>query len=361
MASKRPRVRRLVLGLRKVLDDDADWAEAAGSRPALARRTIFELASTARREPHRRAPLRSRAGAGRGRGQPAGRCGRARTRAVRRSARRRGVLRGLAFPAEEVVERYAKQSKYMAVLLRAVKRPGAPPLRVPSARRVSRAVSQGEVPALAPHRARSRRRLLRARDRRPLLLVRVGHEVWTSSSRRSCCRCSEECDVWFRLDAEVRWGRGEATKTLRFRHEGGGGRPSERPLSDEAQALLDGLAREKTAWRAKLADTIVSLPGVGLCVPDLLLTHAGDRRGASIVEPPRVLQPRGCLAPQGAGRARAHRSAFVFACLEPAARPSEDVIDEDAKPARSTFTSAFRRPRVLLERVDALANRRVHT
>jgi predicted nuclease of restriction endonuclease-like RecB superfamily len=345
------RARRLVLGLRKILDDDADWAGAAELDPVLVRRTVFELASVARRE------LGEELHFDRERVLAAAAASlqvdvSAVERALFADLRAAEVLRGLALSsAEEVVARYAKQ-QVQAVLLRAVK------VRV-----LLRCDSPGAGRALF-HKVKFLRLLHTVREAEDgcyELEIDGPYSLFESVTKYGLqlallVPLLEEAR-WFRLDAEVRWGRGEAAKTLRFRHEGGGGTPSARPLSDEAQALLDGLAREKTPWRGKLADTIVSLPGVGLCVPDLALTHS---KTGEVV----YVELLGYYSREAVWRRKelverglTERIVFV---LSSQLRVREDVIDEDAAGALYVY-KRVPSARVLLERVDSLAARRIRT
>ena len=346
------RARRLVLGLRKILDDDADWAGAIGLDPVLVRRTVFELASVARRsvgEEHHfdRERVLAAAAASLQVDMPE-----ELERALFADLRAAEVLRGVALSsAEEVVARYAKQ-QVQAVLLRAVK------VRV-----LLRCDSPGACRALF-HKVKFLRLLHTVREAEDgcyELEIDGPYSLFESVTKYGLqlallVPLLEEAR-WFRLDAEVRWGRGEAVKTLRFRHEGGGGKPSARPLSDEAQALLDGLAREKTPWRGKLADTIVSLPGVGLCVPDLALTHA---KTGEVV----YVELLGYYSREAVWRRKelverglTERIVFV---LSSQLRVREDVIDEDAAGALYVY-KRVPSARVLLERVDSLAARRIRT
>ena len=47
----------------------------------------------------------------------------------------------------------------------------------------------------------------------------------------------------------------------------------------EVGALLDAFAAGREGWTAQPADSVLDLPGVGLCIPDLRFTH---RTGASV-------------------------------------------------------------------------------
>jgi predicted nuclease of restriction endonuclease-like RecB superfamily len=99
-----------------------------------------------------------------------------------------------------------------------------------------------------------------------------------------------EADQWS-LEADIRWGKERAP--LVFRLEGGQRKPArkrrtnaredavappaappdEASLPDEVAALLRGLRALDTPWAVTPAATILDLPGVGLCVPDLVFRH----------------------------------------------------------------------------------------
>jgi len=81
----------------------------------------------------------------------------------------------------------------------------------------------------------------------------------------------EGCEAWS-LVADLRWGK--ARTPLVFRLEGGA-TPGELPtpsLPDHVAALATAFERLKTGWRVMPATTILDLPGVGLCVPDLVFS-----------------------------------------------------------------------------------------
>ena len=84
-----------------------------------------------------------------------------------------------------------------------------------------------------------------------------------------------ECDRWD-LRADVQWGKDR--RVLEFSLSGQGdvpaGEAGERSfLSDEVSTLLERFARRKTRWRAAPCEEVLSLPGVGLTVPDLVFSH----------------------------------------------------------------------------------------
>jgi hypothetical protein len=80
------------------------------------------------------------------------------------------------------------------------------------------------------------------------------------------------CDRW-RLEAELRWG--PERSPLQFRLDGDRGvrRDAAVHLSDEVTALIKAVGALGSPWDVAPAETLLDLPGVGICVPDLVLTH----------------------------------------------------------------------------------------
>ena len=88
------------------------------------------------------------------------------------------------------------------------------------------------------------------------------------------------CGPGWELEADIRWGSDR--QPLEFRLEGvptaktGG---DDLRLPDEVARLRDQFDRMRTPWKVAVAHDLLDLPGVGLCVPDLVFTHdAGGRR-----------------------------------------------------------------------------------
>ncbi|MEO7092420.1 MAG: DUF790 family protein [Polyangiales bacterium] len=86
---------------------------------------------------------------------------------------------------------------------------------------------------------------------------------------RECARYS--------LEADVRWG--QVRERLVFKTEGehaGASEQADARLPDEVDALLRSLRALDAGWKVQVAQRILDLPGVGLCVPDLELKRASD-------------------------------------------------------------------------------------
>lgn len=91
----------------------------------------------------------------------------------------------------------------------------------------------------------------------------------------------EACGPWS-LDAEVLWDKDR--KRLRFSLEGAP-KPVDRPrrtqrLPDDVAALVEQLRKLETPWEVSAARDVLHLPGVGVCVPDLVFVHRETRAKA---------------------------------------------------------------------------------
>lgn len=84
----------------------------------------------------------------------------------------------------------------------------------------------------------------------------------------------------FTLEAEVRWFKDRDPVTFRLDGgaKGGSSRKKAR-LPDEVRQLRDRFKALDCGWSVRRSSKILDLPGVGLCVPDLVFTHeeSGDR------------------------------------------------------------------------------------
>jgi predicted nuclease of restriction endonuclease-like RecB superfamily len=87
----------------------------------------------------------------------------------------------------------------------------------------------------------------------------------------------EACDS-LSLAAEVRWGKARDALTFSHRTEGATGPSvgSDRP--SEVESLMEAFRALETAWSVDPAEEILELPGLGLCVPDLVFRRADGAR-----------------------------------------------------------------------------------
>jgi len=81
------------------------------------------------------------------------------------------------------------------------------------------------------------------------------------------------------LTAQLRWGKARAPVSFQLERRGDGPDEVQPHLPEEVGALLDAFAAGREGWTAQPADSVLDLPGVGLCIPDLRFTH---RTGASV-------------------------------------------------------------------------------
>ena len=261
------RARKLLLGLRKILEDASGWEGAAALDPETVRREVFERsarvrAGLAEEQRYSRAEVLAASATALGTTVEAV------EQALFADLRAAEVLRSIELAhADALVDRYASE-QVQAVLLRAV-----------SVRVTLRCDSPGAYRALF-HRIKFLRLLFSLRhgeDGCYELEIDGPFSLFESVTKYGLQLALLvpvlEAARHYTLVADVRWGKGELRQSLRFTCEGGSNTPAQRALSDEAQGLHDALVEEGGAWKPRVCDAILELPGVGLCIPDLELQH----------------------------------------------------------------------------------------
>ena len=84
----------------------------------------------------------------------------------------------------------------------------------------------------------------------------------------------DACGPGWELDADVLWGPQRQPATYHLE-----GEPAAHPvredagLPDEVARLRDRFRAMETPWAVEVARALLDLPGIGLCVPDLVFTH----------------------------------------------------------------------------------------
>lgn len=154
----------------------------------------------------------------------------------------------------------------------------------------------------------------------------------------------------YTLSAELRWGK--ERRALSFAAEGGRGEAAaEAGLVDEAAALLAALGRASGEWRASVADVILDLPGVGVCVPDLVLEKDGARAFVEVLGfwSRDAVFRRVELVEQGL-------AAPIVFCASTRLRVREEVLPEDAPAALLVYKGAIS-ARALVEKAELVAAR----
>jgi predicted nuclease of restriction endonuclease-like RecB superfamily len=76
------------------------------------------------------------------------------------------------------------------------------------------------------------------------------------------------------IQAELRWGKARAPVKFNLERRGTSpGAAGGAHLPDEVAALLESFQTARDGWTAQPADSVLDLPGVGLCVPDVRFSH----------------------------------------------------------------------------------------
>jgi uncharacterized protein len=160
------------------------------------------------------------------------------------------------------------------------------------------------------------------------------------------------CDTW-EVRAEVRWGKDR--RPLRY-HLRGGGEQDGAPvpsavLPDEVAALLADLRQQPSPWRASPSEAILSLPGLGVCVPDLEFVHreTGQRVFLEVLG----FWSREAVWKRIEMAAAGLPSPVVFA-VSKHLRVSEEALPADTSAALYVYARTLN-ARAVLERVAAVA------
>jgi len=158
----------------------------------------------------------------------------------------------------------------------------------------------------------------------------------------------------FVLEADVRWGKERRPLRFLVRSEGddaGPGTADEGAPAPEVAAVLADLERLQTPWRARPATQVIDLPGAGVCVPDLELTHAPS--GRSVFVEVLGFWSRDAVWRRIELAARGLPVPLVFA-VSKHLRVSEAALPADLPAALYVYARAMN-ARALLERVESVA------
>ncbi|MCL2447801.1 MAG: DUF790 family protein, partial [Polyangiaceae bacterium] len=129
-------------------------------------------------------------------------------------------------------------------------------------------------------------------------------------------------------------------------------------LPDEVTALVRAFDALATDWRVSPAADVLELPGVGLCVPDLVFERSRPGASADRV----YLEVMGYWSRAAVWKrvelARAGLGARVLFAVSSRLRVSEDVLPDNLPSALYVYKQAMS-ARSVLERVERLAAARV--
>ncbi|MGO8993033.1 MAG: DUF790 family protein [Polyangiaceae bacterium] len=349
-----PRDERLKTGLAKLIDDRCDFEideevdadGAARSTPEELRRALFLRASAERRA----LPLDARfdrdavvAAFAAERGLDAARV----ERGLYADLRGAHVLRGVEPIAPAPLVEAWERGQAQAVLLRAVR-----------ATVDVRCSSPGATRALF-HRLKFLRLLhtITQTDDGHRIVIDGPFSLFESVTKYGLqlalvVPMLEGCEAWS-LVADVRWGAERAPLT--FRLDGGrasaGGKVAPPKLADDVAALLSSFKRLDSGWRASRATAILDLPGVGLCVPDLVF----ERDGAVV-----HLEVMGYWSRDAVWRrvelVQGGLTKPILFAVSSRLRVSEEVLSADASSALYVYKGTMNASAVA-QRLDALAAR----
>jgi uncharacterized protein len=157
------------------------------------------------------------------------------------------------------------------------------------------------------------------------------------------------------LEAEVRWGKERKAQRFCWSPVDAGLAPvaDEVPARDEVTNLAAELNAMASGWRAERASALLHLPGAGVCVPDLTLTH--EERGDVV-----YVEVLGFWSREAVWRRvelveRGLEERVLFA-VSSRLRVSERALEE-GQPAALYVYKGVMSARAVLEKVAALAAR----
>jgi predicted nuclease of restriction endonuclease-like RecB superfamily len=140
-----------------------------------------------------------------------------------------------------------------------------------------------------------------------------------------------------------------------FRASGGSGdgaargTPSDPPLPDAIAELVHRFAQLGTGWSTRPNERVLDLPGVGLCIPDLVFARGGEKiffEALGFWSREAVFR-RVDLVERGLG----HKMLFAVSSR---LRVSEQVLDERASSALYVYKGAMS-ARAIADKLDRLA------
>ena len=162
------------------------------------------------------------------------------------------------------------------------------------------------------------------------------------------------CDS-FHLEAEVRWGKDRVPLTFRMQEQNHPSGPAAEPprLCDEVTRLIQSLQALETQWTVSPSTDILNLPGIGLCVPDLVFRYPA-------MSTPIYLEVLGFWSREAVWRrvelvesGLSHRILFA---VSKHLRVSEEVLGDELPGALYVYKRVLN-ARAVLDRVESLAAR----
>jgi len=164
----------------------------------------------------------------------------------------------------------------------------------------------------------------------------------------------EDCETW-KLEAQVRWGKERTPLVFRLASPASPspGVADDPPLPDEVETLMRTFSTLDTGWRVSPSTAILELPGVGLCVPDLVFERIRGRRREAV-----HLEVMGYWSRAAVWRrvelVQAGLAARILFAVSSRLRVSEEVLDGDLPGALYVYKGTMN-ARAIAERLERLA------
>jgi predicted nuclease of restriction endonuclease-like RecB superfamily len=341
-----PNERKLSLGLQKLIEDDCDFEETTAMDPRALRESVFLLAARARQaSSFDRARLFTEVALTHG--------FEAETLEANLYSDLRSehiVKRTCQLSASELVTRY-KEGQYQAILLRAVS--------VTAIVRCSQPAAYREL-----FRTLKFRRLLftiHEEDGAYRIELDGPFSLFEAVTKYGlqlalAFPILRRCDS-LSLTARLRWGK--EREELRFDYvedrdaappdETRGSQPIElERLPDEVQHFLEAFQRAKSAWSVAASDRLFNLPGIGICVPDLVFRSGQEEVFFEVMG----FWSRDAVWKRVELVERGLPQKVIFA-VSSRLRVSESVLDDAASSALYVYKGVMS-PRAVIEKLEGL-------
>lgn len=151
------------------------------------------------------------------------------------------------------------------------------------------------------------------------------------------------------LEASLRWGKQRRELKFSFSHRGDSRDAQASKLPDEVERLRQALANKSNHWKISTCAEVLDLPGVGVCVPDLVFERPGERV---------YLEVLGYWSREAVWRrvelAQRGLEARVLFAVSSRLRVSEAVLENTDNAALYVFKGVMS-PAQVLARIEALA------
>lgn len=161
------------------------------------------------------------------------------------------------------------------------------------------------------------------------------------------------CDS-LELKAKLRWGKGR--EELLFEYVDGRdsddadslSASSASTLPEEVQAFVDAFGRAKSAWSVAISDRLLNLPGVGVCVPDLVFRSGKEQIFLEVMG----FWSRDAVWKRVELVERGLPQKVIFA-VSSRLRVSESVLDDVASSALYVYKGVMS-PRAVIDKLEAM-------